>query len=134
MESGRAGVGMSRTAGVLSWVLGVGFGLPGIYGAYHLATRQEQGTFLGFPTYGGGAFERIGIRTTVPLLSAFVVVCGAEVVVGILLWRRRRAGAVSSLMLLPLEFVFWIGFALPFGPALGIPRSVLAVLGQRRAS
>lgn len=35
---------------------------------------------------------RPGIETTVPLLAAFVLVCAAEVVVGGMLWQRRRAG------------------------------------------
>ena len=43
-------------------------------------------TFLGFPTYGGGPFERVGLRPSVALILAFVVVCAAEVAVGALLW------------------------------------------------
>src|SRR5829696_2299529 len=85
----------------------------------------EVWTFLGFPTYGGGPFERIGIRTTVPLLVAFLGLCGLEVVTGWLLWRGRRAGAVLAVALLPIELAFWIGFALPFGPPLGLARAIL---------
>ena len=40
----------------------------------------------------------------------------------------RRVAAAYSLALLPVEAVFWIGFALPFGPPLGIARVVLAFL------
>jgi len=34
---------------------------------------------------------------------------------------------VLALALLPVEFVFWIGFALPFGPLLGLARTALVV-------
>jgi hypothetical protein len=36
--------------------------------------------------------------------------------------------AAYSLALLPFEAVFWVGFALPFGPPFGIARVVLAFL------
>lgn len=85
-------------------------------------------TFLGFPTCGGGPFERWGWPTGVGLLLGFVAVCVAEVVVGLLLW----GDAAAALALLPVELVFWIGFALPFAPPLGLARTVLviAVLGS----
>jgi hypothetical protein len=85
---------------------------------------------MGFPAYGEGPFERVGIRTTVPLLSAFVGVCAAECVAGGLLWRSRRSGAVLNLALLPVESVFWIGFALPFPPVGAVVR-VVSVLRNR---
>jgi hypothetical protein len=84
---------------------------------------------LGFPTYGGGPFEDIGIATTVPLLVLFLLVCAAEAAAGWWLWQHRRAGAVLALALLPAEFAFWIGFALPFGPVAGLARTVLVLLG-----
>src|SRR5213076_2999544 len=34
---------------------------------------------------------------------------------------RQRAGAVLALALLPVEFAFWIGFALPVGSPVGWP-------------
>ena len=54
---------MLRVAGVVSVLLGLGFGIPGVLGAIHLARTGEVWTFLGFPTYGGGPFERLGIQT-----------------------------------------------------------------------
>jgi hypothetical protein len=61
-----------------------------------------------------------------------VVVCAVEFVVGWLLWRCHSAGTWLGLALLPLELAFWIGFALPFGPPLGILRTVLSLPGLRR--
>lgn len=49
---------MTRVAAVCSLLLGLGFGLPGSYAAWYYARHGEVWTFLGFPTYGGGPFER----------------------------------------------------------------------------
>jgi hypothetical protein len=119
---------MVKLAAVLSIFLGLVFGLPCAYGIRYLSTTGKVWTFLGFPTYGGGPFEGIGIRTTVPLLVAFLVVCGLEVVTGWLLWRGMRAGAVLAVALLPFEVAFWIGFALPLGPPLGLARAILLIM------
>jgi hypothetical protein len=117
-----------KLASVLSIFLGLGFGLPCAYAIRYLSTRGKVWTFLGFPTYGGGPFEGIGIRTTVALLVAFLVVCGLEVVTGWLLWRGLHAGAVLAVALLPVEVAFWIGFALPLGPPLGLARAILVMM------
>jgi len=119
---------MVKLAAVLSILVGLGFGLPCAYGIWYFSTRGEIWTFLGFPTYGEGPFEAIGIQTTVLLLAAFLVVCGLEVVMGWLLWRGLRAGAVLAVALLPFEFAFWIGFALPLGPPLGLARAILVIM------
>ncbi len=42
-----------------------------------------------------------------------------------MVWRGR--GRILSLALLPVELVFWIGFALPFGPGLGLGRVALSL-------
>ena len=76
---------MRLAAGVMSILLGLGFGLPGVFGARHFARTDEVWTFMGFPTYGDGPFERIGLQTSVALLIGFVVVCVAELAVGIML-------------------------------------------------
>lgn len=66
--------------------------------------------------------------TSVPLLVAFLLVSVAEFVVGWLLWQRQRAGTVLALALLPVEFAFWIGFALPVGPVAGLTRTALVLV------
>lgn len=116
----------ARLAAGLSWLSGLGFGLPAIYGTVHFARTGEVWQFMGFPTYGNGPFEKAGIPTTVPLLAGFAVVCGAEVIAGSLLWRGRRSGKKLTLALLPFEIAYWVGFALPLGPVLGAGR-VIAV-------
>lgn len=119
---------MTRGAGVLALLLGLGFGIPGVIGTLHYAREHEVWQFLGFPTYGDGPFERAGISTTVPLLVGFVVVCAAEVVVGALLLLADWQPALwLSLALLPFELAYWAGFALPFGFLLGVVRVALVI-------
>jgi hypothetical protein len=125
--SGEQGYAVNRAAAACSIVLGLGFGLPGAYGAWYYARHGEVWTFMGFPTYGGGPFERWGLPTSVALLLCFVAVCAAEVVVGVLLWRDATNAPWLALALLPVELLFWIGFALPFGPPLGLARTALVV-------
>ncbi|MET9631590.1 hypothetical protein ABZX92_29405 [Lentzea sp. NPDC006480] len=123
----------ARVAAGLAWLSGLGFGLPAVYGAVHLARTGEVWQFLGFPTYGDGPFEKIGIPTTVPLIAGFAVVCGAEVVAGTLLWRGHASGKKLALALLPFEIAYWVGFALPAGPVLGAARTVASFVPSRAA-
>lgn len=122
-----------RAAAVLAWTPALGFGLPCIYATRYFADHGEVWTFLGFPTYGEGPFTDIGIETTIGLLAAFLVVCAAELMVGRMLWRGRRAGIISALALLPIELAFWIGFGLPVGAVAGVARTavIIALLRAR---
>ncbi len=119
---------MVTAAAICSIALGIGFGTPAIAGAVHFARTGETWTFLGFPTYGGGPFEQIGLSTSVLLLVAFALVGLAEVAVGVLLLLGAPHAATFAYLLLPVELVFWIGFALPFRPSVGIARTVLLLL------
>lgn len=121
---------MRVAAGLMSLLLGLGFGIPGAIGAWQLARTGTVWTFLGFPTYGGGPFERLGIQTSVPLLLAFVVVCAAEVALGVVILLDAPMTGRLSVALLAVESVFWVGFALPFGPPLGVARTLLLLLAH----
>jgi hypothetical protein len=118
---------MMRAAALCAWSAALGFGLPGLCGTWYLAAHDRLWIFLDFPTYGSGPLEDLGVETTTPLLVAFVLVCAAELVVGWMLWRRKRAAVAISLALLPLELAFWIGFALPVAVALGLARTALVL-------
>ena len=41
---------MTVAAGIISIFLGLGFGIPGIFGLRHFAQHREVCTFMGFPT------------------------------------------------------------------------------------
>ena len=119
---------MTRAAAIFSWISGLGFGLPAVFGLRYFVHHHEVWTFMGFPAYGGGPFERWGIPTSVPLLAGFIAVCAAEVVVGVLLWSGRSIGLWLALGLLPFELIYWIGFALPYGPIVGAIRTIAVIL------
>jgi hypothetical protein len=120
-----------RIAAVLLVVNGLGFGVCCLPGIRNLLSGRSIPTIFGFPAYGEGPFERIGIPTTVPLLAAFLLVCVLEVVAGWLVWRGSLRGALLSLALLPPGAVFWWGFALPIPPVFAAVRTVLIVLNWR---
>lgn len=118
---------MIKLAALCSWFSGLGFGLPGIYGIWSLLKGRGIARVMGFPTYGYGPFEKIGVPTTVPLMIAFFVVCVLECVAGWLLWSGSKSAAIFSIALVPVEMVFYIGFALPFGPPFVLLRLLLLV-------
>lgn len=73
-------------------------------------------------------FERWGVPTSVALIAGFVLVCTAELVLGAMILTDAPGTKAFAILLLPFEFAYWIGFALPFGPPLGIARTVLLFL------
>jgi hypothetical protein len=83
---------------------------------------------MGFPAYGRGPFERVGIPTTVPLLACFLLVCILEAVAGFLLWQGYLSGALLALVLLPLGAIFWWGFALPIPPIFALIWTILIIV------
>ena len=118
-----------RVAGVLWLFVGIGFGVFCIPAIREIGAGRDIPIVMGFPAYGRGPFERIGIETSVPLLAAFLIVCILECVAGVLLFFGLRSGAVLSLVMIPFGAVFWLGFALPFAPILGGIAVVLTILG-----
>jgi len=122
----------AQIAAVLTWAYAAGFGIPVAYVAPHLVREGTLPTFLGmFPMYGGPWSSRVGTRTFVTLLISFAVVTMAAAFAGWLVWQGSRTGAVLSLSLLPIEAVFWIGFALPIPWAFGVARVALLAVGWK---
>lgn len=121
-----------RIAAVLTWIYVAAFGVPTIPVAIYLLQRGTLPTFFElFEMYGGPWSSRSEPSTFVWLLMAFLIVTLLAAGAAWLVWRRRRAGGVASLVLLPFEAVFWVGFALPFPWVLGVARAALIVLGWR---
>jgi hypothetical protein len=122
----------AQIAAVLTWIYAAGFGIPVAYVAPYLVRNGTLPTFLGlFPMYGGPWSSRVGTRTFVALLIAFAFVTLAAALAGWLVWQGSRTGAVLSLSLLPVEAVFWIGFALPIPWAFGVARVILLALAWK---
>lgn len=123
---------MIRAAAVLCWVNAVGFGIFTIPAIARVSAGKDIPMVMGFPAYGQGPFEAHGIRSTVPLLTGFLVVCLVEGVSGWLLWGHHRSGAILALAVLPAGAVYWWGFALPVAPLLALVRTLLIVAGWAR--
>lgn len=117
-----------RVAAVLLWITAFGFGVFTLPAMRNLLMGRDIPYVLGFPAYGKGPFERVGIPTTVPLLAAFLIVCILEGVAGVFLWGGTKAGAVLALVILPAGAIFWWGFALPLPPVFALVRTTLIVL------
>jgi hypothetical protein len=120
-----------RAAAVISWLNGVGFGIFIPSAIWNLAHDRPVPIVFGFPAYGGGFFERHGIKTSIPLLSAFLAVCVLEVVAGALLWAGLRSGAILGFATIPVGAIFWLGFDLPVPPVFAILRAALMAVGWK---
>ena len=119
---------MIKIASLCLWISGLGFGIPGIYGIWSMLKGKGIAYVMGFPTYGNGPFEKIGVHTTIPLLIGFLFVCALECIAGWGLWSGDKGAAILSFAIIPVEMVFYIGFALPFGPPLMLIRSILLLI------
>jgi hypothetical protein len=117
-----------RVAAFLHWFVAIGFGVFCLPAIRNLLSGQDIPMVMGFPAYGRGPFERIGLPTTVPLLAAFLLVCILEAVAGGLLWGGYRTGAILALVLVPAGAVFWWGFALPVPWPLAVIWTILILL------
>ena len=107
-----------------AWGVGV---VPTLYFAF---TYKTLPTVVGIKLMGG-PFESLGIEVLMVAGIVFVFVSALKVLAAYWLWNSRRDGAVLGLVLLGLSTIFWYGFALPFGPVLGIAELVLVVLVWR---
>jgi hypothetical protein len=76
-----------RAAAILHWITAVGFGVFCVPAIRNLLSGRDIPIVLGYPAYGRGPFERVGIPTTVALLTTFLLVCMLEAVAGFFLWR-----------------------------------------------
>jgi hypothetical protein len=117
-----------RGAAILLWFTAMGFGIFCLPAIGNLLTGRDIPIVMGFPAYGRGPFERVGIPTTVPLLAAFLIICLLEALAGWLVWEGYKVGAVLALVLIPVGAIFWWGFALPIPPLFAIVRTILIVL------
>jgi hypothetical protein len=119
----------ARAAAIVTWVYALGFGLPTVPVSIYLLRNGQLPSFFGlFEMFGGPWSVSVSDRTFVVLLLLFgaatlVAVCSAW-----LLWQRRRIGGVLNLAVLPVEAVFWIGFALPLPWVTGVARVVLVAV------
>jgi hypothetical protein len=126
--SRRAAPPVAKAAAAVMWVYAACFGLPAIpVAVYLLRTGQLPWLFDAFPMYGGPWYDSGQPERFAAQLGAFLVVLLFVSWGGWLLWGGRRAGAVLAVATIPLEALFWYGFALPFPPLLALPRVALVI-------
>ena len=123
----------ARAYAVVTWVYAAGFGLPAVPVAVYLLRHGSLPWFGNlFPMYGGPWSGRLRDGQFVSVLLSFL---GLMVMVAWAAERVRhgsRRGAVVSAGLLPIEAVFWLGFALPIPWVLGAGRVALLIAAWRR--
>jgi hypothetical protein len=114
-------------SGLLAFV-SLGFGIPAVFGAAHLSRTGEVWTFMGFPTYGPSFF---GAPVAVGNIVVFAIACAVGFVGAVALWWPDAAvvAAIIGVVALAAQAVFWIAFALPFGPPLGIAAAAAIIVG-----
>lgn len=113
-----------QASAALMWFIAISFGTPSAFVATHLLRERKLPNLFGlpFPAYAGGFFERWSPEVFAVLLGLFAALSALELFAGYLLWQGERLGAVLTLALLPIEIVFWAGFALPGPPAVALAR------------
>ena len=125
----------SRTAALVTWAYAGMFGVPAVPVAIFRAEQGRLPSLWGlFDMYGGSWSFRFTDNHVVALLLVYFGLVLAAVFSGWLLWQMRKAGAVLNLALLPVEAVFWVGFALPIPWLFGIARVALVALSWRELS
>ncbi len=116
----------SRTAALVTWAYAAMFGVPAVPVAIFLAEKGRLPSLWGlFDMYAGPWSSRFADDRLIALLLVYSGLGLAAILSGWLLVELRKAGAVLNLGLLPVEAVFWIGFALPVPWLFGIARVAL---------
>lgn len=121
----------ARAMAVLTWIYTAAFGVPAIPVSVYLLQSGELPTMLGLFTMYGGPWDVVEDGTFVALLIAFLAVTMIAAWAAWLVWHGSRVGAGLAMALLPVEAVFWFGFALPFPWLIGVARATLLVLAWK---
>jgi hypothetical protein len=103
------------------WLVGT---VPTLYYAFSRGRLPRVGGI----TLLGGPFERLGLNTLIIAGIGYIIVSALKILAAYWLWGSRMDGAVLELILLGLSAIFWYGFALPFGPLLGVAQVILLAL------
>ena len=106
------------------WIIGV---IPTLLYAF---TYQTLPRFGGIRLMGG-PFERLGLDSLIVAGILYVIVSALKILAAYWLQNSRMDGAILELVLLGLSTIFWVGFALPLGPLVGISQIILLALAWR---
>jgi hypothetical protein len=125
----------TRPAAVVTWVYAAGFGVPAVPVAVFVSRNGRLPSFLGLFDMYAGPWSQSLIGTDndafISLLIVFLVLNVLVAGAAWLLWRGSTTGAVLGLVSIPVEAVFWFGFALPIPWILAAVRVALIAAGWR---
>jgi hypothetical protein len=93
----------------------------------YAVTHRRLPTIAGGITALSGPFEALGMDAFIVAGLIFVAMSALKFLAAHWLWDFRLDGALLQLILLGVSAIFWYGFALPYGPLLGIPQVILIV-------
>jgi len=133
---GRTPQASARTASMIALtVLIVIYGLIGSLGnlpvlKYMLDQRSLPTIFGGIRALSG-PFEALGIDAMFVAGLLFAVVSGFNLLAAYWVWSLRMDGVMLELILLGLSIPFWYGFAIPYGPILGLLILLLLVVTRK---
>lgn len=103
----------------LGWIIGI---LPPLRYLYiHRSFPEVWGMKLLY----GGPFGNLGVDAAILTGLMFIIVSAFKLLAAYWIWQSRMDGAVLELILLGLSSIFWYGFALPFGPPVGLIQIIL---------
>jgi len=121
-----------RVAAVLLWVVAAGWGLSAPWLTWWVIFRGRLPVLPGIGEANGGPFYYNLSRHTFAVLLAISFLLGlAQGWAAWLLWSGKRSGAFFQFGLLPIEAVFWYGFALPIPPLFAVVRVILTASAWR---
>jgi hypothetical protein len=124
------------TAGaILCFVVGAGW-LIGITPTIVHMIRFRELPIRNLPIIGpiralSGPFEALGMSAMIGLALLFLVINLLHLLAGAWLWKSQRKGGVLEICLLALSAVFWLGFALPIPPFVGLLQVGLLAVGWK---
>ncbi len=75
-----------------------------------------------------GPFEALGLNALIVAGIVYVAISLLKLLAAYWTWNLRLDGPILELILLAISAIFWYGFALPFGPLVGLPQILLIVL------
>lgn len=91
----------------------------------YAVTHKSLPAIAGVITALSGPFEALGMDALIVAGLIFVAISALKFLAAAWLWNLRIDGALLQLMLLGVSAIFWYGFAVPYGPLLGIPQAIL---------
>lgn len=97
----------------------------------YAVTHKSLPTIFGGITALSGPFEALGLNALIVAGIIFVSISALKFLAATWLWDHRMDGALLQLILLGVSAIFWYGFALPYGPLLGISQAILITCAWR---